>query len=79
MWLEITERGKPGVGPWKVYVQDDWDTNFAGVSGTPFADWASGECDARHCARLSRDGDDGEGRAVLRVLHRPAETHCRPW
>src|SRR5437868_2481367 len=41
--LEVTRLREPGPAPFRVYVTDDWDSDFQGSAGTPFADWASAE------------------------------------
>lgn len=60
-------------------MEDDWDSDFTGVSGTPFADWPSAERAARSIAPGYRAYmDDATGANVLRVVHHPETVHY-PW
>ncbi len=69
---------EPGPAPFKLFVVDDWDTDFAPVPGTPFATWQ----EALAAAKATNPGyrafvDNAEGYKVLRVINHPAKAVCR--
>lgn len=76
---EVTQLREPGPGPWRLYVTDDWDSDFQGSGGSQFDSYA----EAERAAKAINPGyrsyvDNAAGMNVLKVVHHPETSHC-PW
>lgn len=73
--LEVTQLREPGPPPYRLYLVDDWDSDFQGSAGTPFATWEEAERAAKSIKPGHRGYvDNAAGINVLKVVHHPAKT-----